>query len=473
MRLNYYAMHYHMKQCGVRTVIEDILEALSKDKEIKLSAMYDARKGQIRMKGVRSIHMPELGYSEGNFKNKDELMRKARVVKEKIKKKLDLSRPCIIHAHNIGIFKSCYLGMALQLLAEDLEDEEFRIILQHHDFAEENRPANLKYMFTCTGKTDKKLGNQLAYPIHKNIWYCTINSRDRKLLNKIGIPKNRIFLYPNAIDTDFFASRPKDTKILKQKLKDYAEKNNYRFDPQRRILTSPLKILKRKNITETLLVLKALNHAKDEWQLLITLEGTSKSDAEYGKRIKDYIRKNNIPATIGFGYELLSAGEEREKGMNNIIDLFNISEAIITTSVQEGFGFTYVEGWVADKKVIGRRLPYIFHDFEANGIDLKHFYTELKVKGKEFLRYDEADKIRMLDKADYDKLTQQLKPMIDFLYSKKSDSIIRNNKRQILKHYAKDSYRKRLSEFLKQAKIPESWSKPTIDNNEIIRIFKR
>ena len=52
---------------------------------------------------------------------------------------------------------------------------------------------------------------------------------------------------------------------------------------------------------------------------------------------------------------------------------------IITTSITEGFGFSFLEPWTANKILWGRKLPEICQDFEKKGICLDHLYTRLAV----------------------------------------------------------------------------------------------
>ncbi|MFT4297865.1 MAG: hypothetical protein ACMXX5_01605 [Candidatus Woesearchaeota archaeon] len=477
-KINYYQMHHHMKQSGVRTVIEDIFESLSKDKSFNLNLIYSSEKGIFRPTGykVNAIDITQVDYDNYIYKGKQALLDSANDLKNKIKKNLDLSSPCVLHCHNAGLFKNSCLTAALMMLAKDLENKDFLLLFQHHDFAEEKRPNRLHLMMNCTGKKDRLFGSRITYPIGKNIHYMSINSRDYKLLNLIGIPKSNISIYHNAIDTKIFHAKPMNLDKLKNNIAKYAKQNNYFFDLKRKILLSPLKLIERKNIAETLLILKLLNKHKDEWQLLITLEGSSPDDVRYGDKIKAYIRKNKLPVTIGFGYKLLSPDEKRGRYSNNITDMFALSDAVITTSVQEGFGFCYIEGWVAGKKVIGRRLDYIFRDFERNNLNMKHFYKKIMVNKKDFPKHTVEQKIKLLDKADYGTLLndKELKKTIDVLYSKDSQ-IVSHNRKLILKHYSKESYLTRIKSIISKAnKVKkQAWKKnPKIDNLSLIRYFK-
>jgi len=470
MKLNYYALHFHMKQSGTRTVIENILQSLENEQETKLNLIYSSKKETFHPEGkkIKVIDIPDVDYDDRIFKSKKELMKKANKLKENIKNKLELSNKCVLHCHNVNLFKNSYLAAALLLLAKELEDKNFILLLQLHDFAEENRPDRLKLLLNCSGKKDMLFGSRIAYPIYKNIFYMTINSRDKALLKKIGIPENHIFLYPNS-----FLSKPHRTDKLIKELENYARENKYIFEKNRKILLCPAKILRRKNIIESIVILKLLNSIKDEWQLLITLEGNSKKDRAYGNSIKGYVRKKKLPVTIGFGYKLIAARNTKDK--NKMIDLFSISDAIITTSIQEGFGFTFLEAWVANKKVVGRKISYIFKDLKANGLNMNHFYDKILINKKDFCEYSHPQQIRLLDRINYKSLLKQkqLKKMTDFLKEKNS-AIINSNKKIILENFSITSYKTRLKKIIMEAEKlkKKTWKNVYINNKFLIDYFK-
>jgi hypothetical protein len=49
-------------------------------------------------------------------------------------------------------------------------------------------------------------------------------------------------------------------------------------------------------------------------------------------------------------------------------DVFGSALAVLSTSVKEGFGFSFLEPWTADRAVLGRRIDYVCRDFEEAGI---------------------------------------------------------------------------------------------------------
>lgn len=473
--MNYYGLHYHMKSSGVKFVMDNIQDSLKRySKDVKIYLIYSDKGAKYENKDITIINNPLVDYDDRMFSSKEELDNHVIKVKDSIKSQLDLSKSCVIHTHNVNLMKNTCLGRALQFLADELKDKVL-LIMQVHDFAEDNRPELLEKMQNAIGKLNKEFANKLAYPIANNIIYCTINSRDKKLLEKINIPKERIFLFPDNIDAESLELEPKNTG-LKEKIAEYAENNGYVFDEKRKILLSPLKVIQRKNVIETLLLLKLFNSIKDELQLLITLDAHSKEDIKYSELIKDYVKKNKLPVTIGFGYELISPTKERSNEFQyNMADLFSIADFIITTSKLEGFGMSYLEAWVANKAVIGRRIDFIFKDFEKNNIDMSHFYDKLIIDNKDFKDYTPEEQIKLLDKADLNELLsqKQIKNLVDFL-DKDNSALIKKNKENILKNYSLKAYHALLMNMIKKGfELIKKKEKFNIDNSFLIDYFKK
>lgn len=434
--------------------------------------IYSRASQRYEFDGATSLDIPLVEYNEKKFSSKEELDAFATKLMILIKSKIDLTKSCVIHAHNINLMKNSYIGRALQFLADDQKNNpNFLIILQVHDFAEDNRPKLLELMQTSFHDS-----GLLAYPIANNIIYCAINSRDRNLLEKIGIPKERVFLFQNNIDSKFLGSKPKN-EGLKQKIKDYAKTKGYHFAANRKILLSPIKIIERKNVIECLLLLNLFNSIKDEWQLLVTLDAHSDKDMEYSNLIKEYVKKNKLPVVIGFGYDLISGTKQRTiKFPHNMVDLFSISDMIITTSKNEGFGMTYLEPWVVGKPVIGRRIDFLFNDFEHSGLDFSHFYNEIMINGHDFKDYDSDEQIRLLDEADLSKLSSQegIKRLMNFIDHNKDD-IIKKNRNAIIKNCSLGRYYEKLINMIDSGlKLTKNKNESfKINNSYIIGYFKR
>jgi glycosyltransferase involved in cell wall biosynthesis len=130
-----------------------------------------------------------------------------------------------------------------------------------------------------------------------------------------------------------------------------------------------------------LTLLKRLGRA---YQLLITLDAASPPDVAYSRRLKEFAASRGMPVVIGFGGELISRTSRRtiKNGVvtrYNLRDLYALCSGALVTSVVEGFGLAYHEGWLCRRPVIGRKIPEIVADFEANGLNFDHAYERLAV----------------------------------------------------------------------------------------------
>ena len=55
------------------------------------------------------------------------------------------------------------------------------------------------------------------------------------------------------------------------------------------------------------------------------------------------------------------------------------AEAIVSTSIAEGFGLGFLEPWTFGKGLCGRNIPEITKDFENLGINLQNLYSRLSL----------------------------------------------------------------------------------------------
>jgi len=438
--VNYYALHYHMKHAGVRFTLDNIFNSLS---DMNLFLIYSDQDEIYEKRGVQTLPIQTIDYDDQTFISRVELDKHAEQIKDSIKSKLDLTHQCVLHTHNVNLMKNTCLGRAIQFLSDELP--ELLIILQVHDFAEDHRIDELKLMMHATGKYDSEFASRLAYPIGNNIVYCTINSRDMDLLSKIGIPKDRLFVLPNSVNIKFLESEP--ISGFKQKLAEYACDHGYSFDPNKRILLAPMRIMRRKNIVESILILNLLNEANNQWQLLINLDANGKEDIICSEAIKTYVMNNNLPVVVGFGYELVSPNKQRsEKFPHNMVDVFAVADYVLTTSKIEGFGFVFIECWLQDRALIGRKIDFLNTDFANYGLDLSHLYNEIIIEGKDFKDYDYTKQLKLLDSIDYSKL--QMQNFKDFVEQDHTE-LIKNNKQAVKDNYSLEAYNKRLTNMIK------------------------
>jgi len=357
---------------------------------------------------LNSIQIKDLAYNPAPANSKSELYKEAKKLSAEILQSLHLQHnsiknPYVLHVHNGNLGKNPRLTWALKLLADRFEKENLPvwILYQMHDFAEDNRPGCWNALRNCSGKPDRRLAVEMMYPRSSRIHWACINCGDREKLLSIGIAKEKVTVLPNSVDVEAFTGRalnemsreelkqmslePMDFAAdLKERIAVFARREGFRFEPNRKILLGPVKAIRRKNITELILLLMMENNKDDSFQLLVTLGANSAADIEYCRAIERFVKRNSLPVVIGFGNELLKGGHQRSIKNGRVetyslIDLMHISEAVLTSSIQEGFGYVFHEPWLAGKAVLGRNIPSVTRDFIAAGLQLGHLYDYLLI----------------------------------------------------------------------------------------------
>lgn len=313
--------HYHLKTGGVTTVLRQQIEAIKNDCEILVLT------GELPDSPFPADikHIPGLAYygrsSKKVFTPKKVAESIIKAIHSKWKEGCD-----ILHVHNPLLAKN---KIFLKILHE-LHKREIRLFLQVHDFAEDGRPLSYfdedEYVPDCH--------------------YGVINSRDYNILLKAGLKKESLHKIFNTI-------KPFEPKKKAEKAGKFA--------------LYPIRAIRRKNIGEAILLsLFFKNHVA----LFITQPPNSPIDIISYKGWKRFVEENSLDVVFEAGLKY-----DFEK-------LVLAARFLITTSITEGFGFSFLEPWTVKKILYGRKLPDICCDFEQNGIKLDHLYTKLLVPVK-------------------------------------------------------------------------------------------
>ena len=555
--LNYGMLHYHCRPGGVRTVMENTAVSLfkyGKFKEKNISFIGDVLSNQkyvgtfeIPGYNVVNIDINELNYSFSGNKTENQLIKQANKLKERLIHTIPLENcskenPYYLHVHNTNLGKSPIVTAALYQLAEWAINKPIVMIIQIHDFAENGRYELLKNMQNCIGKFDKEFAAKIMYPNQKSVVYATINPGDMQNLLSVGIDEDRIFLLPNSVDTKSFEQKSLDemnqkelkdlglkkanfSGEIKKRIKKFASFRKFNFNQNRSIILAPLKSMRRKNIMESILFTLLLNEEhKETHQLIVSLDAASGEDKKYSNKVKKFVKKHNLPVVIGIGKRIIAPVAERiiDQGyvkFFNMDDLFELSEAIITTSLVEGFGFVYHEGWLTNKFVFGRKIPYVTNAYEENKMNFNHMYTKLNLK-PEWINLDRVKKkyfkkINSLRrKQEYKTLTKEefeiefkqkklkggfvdfgdldivsqkifvenfnkykkelikINPHINFSVNI-DNRIIKKNKENSKKNYSLQAKAKRLQEIFKESKklIQKNTLNKKVDNTKVIEKY--
>lgn len=319
-------IHYHLRSGGVTRVIERAVEALGDQVDLLVLTGEAPAAGDMLTPITEPFEL--LGYSEDERPDFESVADDLRFTARSL-----LGRdPDVWHIHNHSLGKNSFTPK----LAWHLANAGCRLLLQPHDFAEDGRPDNYRLLCNNLGETL----NSTLYPKADHVWYAPINFRDKAFLEAVGLPN--VHELPNAVTAHAAGSNEQASKTI----------------------VYPARAIRRKNMGEFLL-----------WSLL----------APEGYLFQSTLAPQN-PIWQGYYNDWVSFAEELQLPVefdagrrHDFSELVQNSEALITTSIAEGFGLAFLEPWLEGKSLIGRKLPEITVDFEKEGIDLSSLYEALPV----------------------------------------------------------------------------------------------
>ena len=377
--MNLAILHYHLNRGGVTRVIENHLAALDTALGAAHDAMHDTTLDADRpwrvalLFGGRCEGFPEdltrrlaslrvslypieaLDYdgmeADGSRSQRDD------VASESLYRQLnDTLGPLgfqpgntVLHVHNHALGKNRSLLPVLARLAE----AGYAMVLQIHDFVEDFRPANYRHIGPAAA-----VG---LYPQAPAIHYCVLNGRDHGILREAGVSAERLHLLPNPVsDVPGTADVPSKA--------DARAKLCERFGVGRddRLLLYPVRGIRRKNLGEALFY----SALAPRGQLVgVTLPPLNPAELPVYEGWKRLAAELHLPCRFELG----------ASGGLGLAENMAAADAILTTSLAEGFGMVFLETWLAGLPLVGRDLPDITSDFLAAGVRLDGLQPQLRV----------------------------------------------------------------------------------------------
>ncbi len=311
-------MHYHLKTGGVTTVIRRQIKVLK-----AAGCQVLVLSGELPPDDFPAqVHfIPGLGYTH---LLEDEHSAKS-VVQSILKVILRIwpNGPDLVHVHNPTLAKN----RLLQHILKSLQAAGLKLLCQIHDFAEDGRPD----AYFSEAYVD-------------NCHYAVLNPRDFDLLVKAGLTKRGCHILPNSVSLD-------PTQVKTENNAEAA-------------VLYPIRAIRRKNIGESILL--SLFHHPPVC-LAITQPPNSPLDIERYLQWQNFVERHGLPVVFEAGVK------------SDFNTLMGNSRYVLTTSITEGFGFAFLEAWLAGKALWGRLLPDICRGFIDAGVVLDHLYERLWV----------------------------------------------------------------------------------------------
>ena len=220
------------------------------------------------------------------------------------------------------------------MLMDFLNTHTQATILQIHDFSEAARFDNMIAL-------EKEMPLSDTYKNSPHTIFTTINSHDHTMLN---IAKIHNYILPNIIPAVQMPTHTADDIDTKEKICQHfpqytggaSHHKKQAVEEAPLLFTYPVRCIRRKNVIEAALISKLYErHFGKKTLFCITLEGVSESERAYSHIVKSLFQNNHIRGFFNIGNDLDAYNIDFN-------DVCKCSDLIISSSTQEGFGFSFL-----------------------------------------------------------------------------------------------------------------------------------
>jgi hypothetical protein len=330
--MNLVIFHYHMLPGGVGTVIRRGIEALNADpgpiEKIKLVTGRIAERDYEEL--ARSVEIeliPEIDYEDRGNRGGRGWRQSADALSASLRERFG-GDSAIWWIHNFHLGRNLRFTRAILGLAAS-PGGPF-MILQPHDFPEAGRYVNLEGL-------DRLMGLPL-YPVGPRVRYALLNLHDLRILETAGVPRRNLFLLENPAPA-VAAEQParRERLALKERLFNTS-------DAGLPALLYPVRAIRRKNVLEAGLIARM---SEAPVRMLVTLPGVSKPERGYSRLVEAAFRSGLIPGEFAAGLVRPDTSLET---------LAQACDMVVSSSIQEGFGYFFVQAVQWGLPLLARRL---------------------------------------------------------------------------------------------------------------------
>ena len=347
--LQLYIFHYHLLPGGVTTVIRDGARALLAHRNLfpeplRLAVVAGGAEDGGLDAPVERVRLDAVGYDD------------APAAAAGQRQLADLLRnrfgDGVWWVHNHHLAKNTRFTGAVLLAAAAGQP----MILQVHDFPENARPANLARL--------RREVPGSPYPAGDNVRYAVLNRRDRDAMVAAGCPAERVVLLANPVRRTAPVPAPEaePARRARTRLRGAAGAcepsagavplGTGRYDPERPLWLYPVRVRRRKNVLEAGLLARLAGA-----NLVVTLPASSAAETPYSLQVERLYAGGAIPGLCGVGTRLEAHGLSFD-------DLLAAAHLVVSPSVEEGFGFQFVNALQWRRPLLARRLP-VLDDLQA------------------------------------------------------------------------------------------------------------
>lgn len=370
--MKFVVVHYHLRPGGIRSIIESATPHLARIfgetlEEIILAVGEGAEAGwwdrfRRRLGGLNA----EMRI-EPSFSYLSEQKGSPTEISGRIRKALTqlfagaAASDYVVWTHNVGIGRNLLLARELFKFCAP---RKIRIVAHHHDWWFENRWSRWPEMRRCGFPTLTAIA-QTIFASQANVRHAGINQSDAAVLQRY-FPGRSGWL-PNLTER----KGPPPARRVRAARAWLKRKCEIGTAP---LWIVPCRLLRRKNVAEALLLTRWL---RPEAWLVTTGAASSADEMEYARRLDQAAQRHEWRLSLG----ILHGRDPRKP---SVAELLAASEAVLLTSLQEGFGLPYLEAAAAGRPLIARALPNIAPDLDRFGFRLPQSYRELFIDHRLF-----------------------------------------------------------------------------------------
>lgn len=267
---------------------------------------------------------------------------------------------CLVWAHNLGLGRNLLLARELTRFCVR---RRLPLVSHHHDWWFDNRWQRWPEMRRAGFRSLAAVAGAVL-PTAPTVRHASINRFDWQILNRHF--RAQAGWVPNL------GGPPSPPSVLQvRQARRWLRDQLGEAAP---VWLVPCRLLRRKNLAEALLLTRWLR--PEAW--LVTTGGASSADeAAYAAALDDAARRQGWRMRLG----VLARGET---GKPSVPALLAASEAVLLTSLQEGFGLPNLEAAAAGRPLLVRTLPSIAPDLAQFGYRFPQSYDELLVAPRLF-----------------------------------------------------------------------------------------
>jgi len=261
--------------------------------------------------------------------------------------------------HNYHLGKNPYFTKAV---TETARSGKRNILFHIHDFPECGRYENLE-------KLDSVLETP-PYPSGPRIRYAVINQRDKKILSEAGLGDS-VFLLINPVPQPELP--PPNRQGMRKALTEITDAPA-QFIKDAPVILYPVRAIRRKNIFEAALMTRVFETPAN---LIVTLPGVSDQEKEYSEKVEKAYSEGLIKGAW--------CPESSGKSELSYKNLAVSCDAVISTSVQEGFGYLFLNSLFWQKPLIARYLDILDGVLDIFGDYPRRFWADFRVPAEKDL----------------------------------------------------------------------------------------